>query len=916
MRLDAAEPDADHCDVRASLTGFPERHHASLPSALPAHYPSLVSMVRDPLPATSPPISTTIRCTWPTLSMLLMLAGVVAACGSDGAGGEARAVPNYDGPVGDNGTFTFIPGPPGTLPGVRVEAVFQDQTFTSDAREVRLVEYDGYETVTRALNTDIFGPQGSLEERLTAAIDRVELTPEMTAFEPLPALIELGDAVGVITDEDRAAHALATFERTIRALDVTEIRGPRTKNECPTRTPGYGYTNIGLFDGRYTIWLVNAYTVEFVGVTMSYAWGLHFAPEGVYISLSSGPGINFPPNFAGMGGALGVGMLVSPEAATRDDMLVSTFEGRSLSVSISIAFESFGLTIFQDSGLSFHRALQVDYGWSIAVDTWGSIFSIIGLNYGVTLADSKHLRSPDDEPYLVFVGGYSGRCAPFDPSDPSSRPEQRVDPDGDPADRPNLDDGADSLEELADLLREMASGDGDDFIDLLRQEIGEAAEGPLRDLSRRENRNNNPNDGDSGSGNGGSGSGNGGSGSGNGGSGSGGNQAPVGGPAEGIPSADNPTFIQDFISRRGTSTCEDCPSTSADGTIDRIHRRFQAINNNNDSIEAAAVDSTDFIQRSVPNPGDFGRMSDSLVGAMDAAFATAFENAAELRGDPDRYVSDQIIYLEAEVGERIMLTFTAREIAELVGATEEDVLGATLCIAGDYSGPRSDDICAVLEEPEMIGAITMSQVTRLLLRVDVDLSTAQGDFPENVDEWTVRPALRLVRARPGPPAGVQLNVPVTNYSGAPTSLTATLVDALGNRTEAEVTYTFYDGAGNVLGTVTTDYGAATLQTILEGASPTVTGIRQETLVDQRGNTYEGYVIEGTMLSAYALVRINDQLIEELGYTLASLDANELGFVPFPRSEDDPEPIPITGTVRLEVINPGDASSGVITTPVR
>lgn len=378
-------------------------------------------------------------------------------------------------------------------------------------------------------------------------------------------------------------------------------------------------------------------------------------------------------------------------------------------------------------------------------------------------------------------------------------------------------------------------------------------------------------------------------------------------PAEGIPASSNGAWVQDFASRDTTSVCRDCPDMSMDGVIRDAHYRALLAGEGEGSMLDAALDSAIQASRAWPDRSRQAVVNDLAQGAVDAAFAHAFENSDRVNGLPHRFVADEVITLQGVVGEPIPFTISAESIADLIGADPADVVGATVCMRSDFSGPRADDVCGALPAEGVNASLTMNEITSILYQVDVDLTTAASDFDGAiVEEWTVRPPMILLTTVPGPAEAVRLGAPRSVYSGAPTTLSAALVDASGMTVSTPTTFTFY-GPGDVeIGVVAAETGSATLQWVPESVTP-VLELAELRDVSVGGETVEALVLEGTGLSGSSVVRVDGQDIAERGYTLVWNDSRAMAAVP----GDEAEPL-TAGTATVEVVSPGGASTGSAT----
>ncbi|MFT4705151.1 MAG: hypothetical protein ACI81R_002859 [Bradymonadia bacterium] len=170
---------------------------------------------------------------------------------------------------------------------------------------------------------------------------------------------------------------------------------------CALRRPWRIYPDIPTYGSGFSWWIGANYGIELSGATYSWAWVAHYAPDGVYLSLQSGPGVSVPPDLAALGFGVGIGIIRPPGVVRLEG---NTVEGRSLSFSMSLLFHSFGYTIFENANLVPHEAIQVDYGVSIST---GLAPSSIFFDIGVAISrGSMAIRGANDEGAFVMVHAY------------------------------------------------------------------------------------------------------------------------------------------------------------------------------------------------------------------------------------------------------------------------------------------------------------------------------------------------------------------------------------------------------------------------------------------------------------------------------------------------------------------------------
>lgn len=377
-------------------------------------------------------------------------------------------------------------------------------------------------------------------------------------------------------------------------------------------------------------------------------------------------------------------------------------------------------------------------------------------------------------------------------------------------------------------------------------------------------------------------------------------------PAEGIPASTNGAWMGEFTARTTTSLCRECADMSIDGVVRDAYYRTLLAGEGRQSLTGAAIGATAQAVRAWPDRARHAVVNDLARGAVDATFAHAYENTARMSGAPNRYVADEVRTFRGRVGEPIAFAVTAAEIAELIGAEPEDIEGATLCLRSDFSGPRAGDVCGRLRDGEVAGTLTLDEVTSILFLVFVDLTTAASDFDDQpVERWTVRPPMMLLTTEPGDPAEAVLSAPASIWSGAPTTLAASVIDQAGMIVDGPVTFRFY-GPGDVeLASVESETGSATYQLQPSGVTPTLSSARITEVTFESGTTVDGLVLEGTGLSRESTVLVGGTDIAERGYELAWIDSKTLVATP---TGTDPRPL-TPGSTTIEVISPGGATTG-------
>lgn len=625
---------------------------------------------------------------------------------------------------------------------------------------------------------------------------------------------------------------------TPRWLDPTEDANTEV---CTGRRARQFYPDIPTYDEpgaqlhHVSPWFLIGYGIELAGATYSWAWAIHFAPDGIYASLQEGPGIGVPPNIAGLGINAGFGLIRPPETTKLN---ATTVEGRSLSLSIDLLGISYGFTLFENADLVPHRAIQFDVGFGVSVDTFG--ISLLGFDISLALGWGRMaLRTgrPADNPVFVLL-------YPF--QDPCSVQKQS------------------GISSFAQDIERLAALEVDSIESAFAQSIGATMLPVVQHIGEL-----------------GSGS------------------------AENIPASTNGAWLDEFARRPETSPCPSCPNRSVDGLIYDTYQRMYQAGDNTAAIENAALGALFQYADSVPDRGGLDAATDFALGAVDSGFALAYSNSDRINGLPYKYVSDEIVTLEAAVGEDVPLVVTAEEVAALLpDATAADVEGATVCVLSEFSGPRAAPTCGLIEDGALEGSYTMTEATSILMAFDVDLTTAVGDFGgAPVERWTVQPSLRQIRSVAGPAAAARLNLPSEVPSGAPVTLSASLIDASGMVVSTATTFAFYGPGDELLETVNAARGAATLQLIPTPVDPTVEAAELVTVTFNDGATDDALLVVGTGLSRAGDAVLRGTSLRDSGFEPLAVSSREvLWFAP-----EDGE-LPEGGTATLQYVNPGDRAT--------
>jgi hypothetical protein len=523
--------------------------------------------------------------------------------------------------------------------------------------------------------------------------------------------------------------------------------------------------------------------------------------------------------------------------------------------------------IFNDiAAWSLHPGLQADLGVGISFDITGlfGFFSFLAqpFNLSISTAEITTRTRVGNEPFFLFATGWTGPCSSELPTPVGGAGTKNA------ASVPDFD----ALVENIRLLGETA-GERETPLQAALAEMLSATLLPIVEPYATQ---------------------------------------PGNSPAPGIPAGSNGALVRDFATRDYDANCTGCPRTSMAGFGRDAVLRLASNGDDESGLMTTTAQVTGELGHLIPQMEALSARENLVAGATDAIFALSFETLAEDNEDAQRFVSTDVIDLPAQAGLPVYFEFTADEIGALVDRPAADIEGATVCIQADFGGPRLEDSCVVLENGLVNGALTFNDTTQLLFYASVDLTTAAGEFPEDVAEWEVRPAIRRAIVSPGPAARVEIYGSREIYAGAPATVSAALQDALGNVIAAPATFRFIDGLGNTLTTVTSDDGTALYQFQPDGLTPAVTAFEATTFVAPDESTVDGWAVRGERLSNFATVLIDGTPARELGYITGSISSTEL-FVVAMGADGLAEvgltaPASLSESARVVVVNPGERSS--------
>lgn len=328
----------------------------------------------------------------------------------------------------------------------------------------------------------------------------------------------------------------------------------------------------------------------------------------------------------------------------------------------------------------------------------------------------------------------------------------------------------------------------------------------------------------------------------------------AGGPGPNVPAASNADFFGEFLHHSGTGLRPNAPNTSIDGILGDLRARIAAGDGDGMAILAGGNENARELAHAMPSPTGLAVLQAEAAVALEAGDALA-ELSSPTMQDRARFIAERIERIEVQAGEAVEIVVTAQEVAELVGRPVQDVIGAGILVS---TGGGSEPSRFELSGPELVLRFTPSR-PNVLVKLDVDLTTASGVFPSDVGEWIVRPALRAVYVQAGPAAHALLSAPPRMQSGAPATLNVHVVDESGRVVKRDFLVRFIDDAGNEIGRTTSERGTALLQYVPVPSTPEIETV-EPTTVTYRGVESPGLSIRGRGFSRDAVVQLEDRIL--------------------------------------------------------
>ena len=572
--------------------------------------------------------------------------------------------------------------------------------------------------------------------------------------------------------------------------------------KCNPDSEGLYPAAIGTYGGQ-TFWSEYVETVGFSGKADDYIYAIHLAPEGLYFSLQKGKTAYFPPNLA----SASIGTSINALAVRKNDEGgPETFHKSSdtsfNTFAISLEFVP-ALILSVNFDISFHiGSTNSGFGAGMSVELESGYFSSI-LSFdliGVSIGSSNIVAG------FIPVHGWHAPCT-LQGGGKADSQSQRL--------RRQALEGGNPLKAANQDLGQLANSTAKSRQTALAKQIGAALEPTVDHMAKTTGT----------------------------------------GPAENIPAGSNGDFYAGWFDN---GECEDCPNTSLGNLIYRARRALDKSDGSGKQLTQIGAQAARQTMRSMPEPSLQITRQRSVKRAVGTGLELSRHLADKRNAIPRRFVAEDVVEVEAPLGQQVSIPFTTDEVAKLVDAKPEDIRGATLCVTFPLA---ADEACGTFEQSEISVTTTLEKPRSRSLTSRVDLSTAEGDFEGAlVHNWTVEPAVRVVKPKPGNPKHLGLTAPASVPSGGPVTLNAVLYDKHGQQVPADGQMTFLDARGNELGTAKMKEGQASYQYIPSPTKPKIETIDQPEITDGDGNQVQGWVIRGSGFSVDAKIWVDGKRV--------------------------------------------------------
>lgn len=786
------------------------------------------------------------------LAAIALAATALVACGDD------------DEPVGEppsNERFTFEQGETGTHAGAYATVEVDGETYEGNFVEILLDEGDGTNVAAQVFDT---GDAESAEQSMTAMVDTTASTDIDAAFED----VDLDSFDGVDPESSQlipdqfppadTSHDIhrkfeetrAQLERTVPSVGTDQMF-MQSDDGCDGDGPQRFETvdEIGAFNGM-SCYVIMSGTVSQAGVVNYYNWVTHIAPEGYYFSLSTGIEVEFPPGLLGAGWSTGFGCYQADNQDYITTDRIDAMDSIGISIDTLVTTTGFG-THFSDG---YVRGFEFSQG--IGVDAFDFLL-FTPISFPMSVSFAPHSEFEWSAGPIAVRGWGNDPCLddPVDSGDPAADMDEAIQLAGQ-GDSPG--DSNTMWEQTASVPEGEPTTGGAPALSILTGDLFGWLNEP-QDV----------------------------------------------GTADNIPAGSQADWYGEYYDTADRDECSNCANTTINAISDETIRRVATGINDDDNAQviAGGMWGAANFMRSAPEFASQQTLQEGIDAAVSSTYHDLLASAAAYHDHPDRFISTEVLEYGARAGEVVDLPVTTEEVAELVDADTDDVIGAEVCL----STLRDDDeICTTLDEDELAYNYEADDPEPRLFTIEIDLADADGFDEDEVEEWDVELARRLVTPIVDEPEIAALNAPPATVSGAPVTLNAQLTDDNGRFVEQPATFRFYDAEDNLLDEVESDDGRASHQFIPEPVDPELDEV-VETTLNYDDDEGIGYVIEGHRLSHAADVLVDGDAVSEDDFLIQYENPGRIIVAPRERTDESS----FASDQKVEVVNPGDRASNSV-----
>jgi len=348
-------------------------------------------------------------------SLFAFSVGLVACGGSDGSGNAEEDL----GPT-SNGKFDYEPGEPGVSAGLtaRADLDSREDPLVSNEAELEL-RAPGNTTVNQSLAADGDSQTG----RLTFGTASQGLSADTLA--PSDSPDEWGAAIGK-KFTDAQSEIRNKYDEVLSDSAAAKTAGTDVSNDpdtiaqaqsCQGLPHARATREMGTWDG----WTCsNEWTaaVGGGGRQTTYAWVMHYAPEGGYFTLQKGEAIYFPPDIANASKTTSLTCVKTPNRGNATVDFFNSTQSVDLSVDLSIGpldvSFTYGVVVAGSQG---PVGFSVGYGVGISSSFFMGPFSL-PFGFSVGGAEIETLKNDGNPGYFVYSG-------PREPCSPSGNTSQQ-----------------------------------------------------------------------------------------------------------------------------------------------------------------------------------------------------------------------------------------------------------------------------------------------------------------------------------------------------------------------------------------------------------------------------------------------------------------------------------------------------------